>query len=159
GNALPWQAPSRMVLVAGLLLSALFTFNSSTQDIERFWSNAGQLLTSEDSEALGAEYRSMQLFVTRCREQIPEDGKVYLETDQRPFHINYYLLPRRVYLPLDVQKQLDRKNTWASETTTVERLTGAARAAYLHELGIEWIVHWHGPRSSKNRIERVAKPE
>ncbi len=151
------QSPGRLlVLVGGLLVSVLLTFNSSTQDIERYWSRAGEILTHEHSEAFGPDYRTFMMFIEKCQDQIPENEGIFLVTDQRPFHLNYYLLPRRVYLPLDFQKSLDLRNTYGEDKEgPLPKLDGVARAAFFKQMGVEWIVHWYGPRSSRNRIERV----
>lgn len=153
-------APGRLLMiVVGLLSSVLLTFNSSTQDIERYWSRAGEILTSEHSESFGPEYRSFMMFIDRCQQLIPESDSIYLNTDQRPFHLNYYLLPRRVYLPLDIQKSLDLRNTYGDASAPLPALDETARAKFFQERNIGWIIDWYGARSSRNRIVRVPAPD
>jgi hypothetical protein len=159
----PPPPPKRLaLLVAGILYAVVVAFNENAYyfDFTPFWSDpitnisspAGEILT----DRMGDEFR----FIENIRHVVRADEAILLETDERPYFVNYYLYPRRVYMHDQAIELLERRTTSDPNTEVVlHPHPPDEECPLVRSRNIEWRVHYYPGEPRRNRIEWVAPPQ
>ena len=110
------------ILVGGIAACIASSAHTSLgfPSIERFWSEPWTRASESHEEALRRKMGSRHDFIRSVRAAVPAEDGVLLETNERPYFLNYYLYPRRIYLHREGLERIDRLRTSYDQVPDLE---------------------------------------
>ncbi len=156
------RPPTRLALMVVAMVYAIVIAFAETvdhYDFTPFWSDPVAGIFSPASEVLGERFGDAYRLVEEIRQTLPVDAAILLETDERPYFVNYYLYPRRVYMHSSAVALLERRSTYHPDIPVeLHPHPPEEVCPLLSSRAIGWRVYYYPNEPERSRIERIASP-